>query len=161
MPNLLDAEAARVVTVSSHAHTFVKGMNFGDLHSAARYRTFDAYGQSKLANLLFNLELSTRLQGTGVTANALHPGAVATGLGTQNGVLGKLLMKALSPFFKSPEQGAATSIYLCTSDQVAGMNGGYYVNCRLTDPKPWALDDKAAQRLWAISSELTGIDYPG
>ncbi len=160
LPNLMQAPEARIVNVASDAHNFVRGMDFSDLQSEKRYSTFKVYGQSKLANLLYTLELSTRLQGTKITANALHPGAVATGLGSQNGIMGKWIMKLLSPFFKTPEQGAATSLFLCKSDDVANVSGAYFVDSRPAKPKPWALDAGAASRLWACSSEMTQIDYP-
>lgn len=160
LPNIQKAAAGRIVNVSSHAHTFVRGMDFADLQSEQRYRTFTVYGQSKLANLLFTLELTTRLGNTGVTVNSLHPGAVTTGLGSQNGGMGKFLIKLLSPFFKTPEQGAQTSIYLCCSPEVAESRGQYYVNSKVAKAKPWAFDADAASRLWAVSSEMTNIDYP-
>ncbi len=145
---------ARIVSVASGAHAFCKGVNFNDLGFAKDYKTFTVYGHSKLCNILWTRELARRLAGTGVTANCLHPGAVRTGLGTQNGLLGKLTSKLLGPFFRSPEKGAATSIYLATSDAVEGVSGDYFANCKAINPKPWGRDDIAARKLWAVSEQL-------
>ena len=101
------------------------------------------------------------LEGRGVTVNSLHPGAVSTSLGTQNGGLAARLMPlVLKPFFLTPEQGARTSVYLCSSDEVADASGGYYYKSRPEKPKPWALDDDAAAELWRVSESLVGFNYP-
>ncbi|MDE0931496.1 MAG: SDR family NAD(P)-dependent oxidoreductase, partial [Halioglobus sp.] len=117
LPLLLKTRGARIVNVSSHAHTFVKGMGYEDMHATKSFRTFREYGRSKLANILFTKYLAGQLEGRGVTVNCLHPGAVATSLGTQNGgFFSRNLPRLLKPFFRSPDQGAQTSIYLCCSD---------------------------------------------
>ena len=160
LPRLLEQPAARIINVSSGAHAFCRGMEFEDLQSREKFRTFNVYGRSKLANILFTRELATRLKGRPVTVNALHPGAVATGLGKQNGgLVSKLAPLLLRPFFKSPEQGATTSVFLCTDAAVANISGRYFVNCREVKPKPWARDDDAARQLWKISEQLCGITY--
>src|SRR6185436_11377628 len=100
---------ARIVNVASDAHRF-GGMDFDNLQGERRFRTMKIYGQSKLANIMFTYELARRLQGSGVTVNCLHPGAVATGLGTNNGAVARLLIKLLCAVFRTPESGAATSI---------------------------------------------------
>ncbi len=151
------APPSRIVNVSSNAHHFVRGMPFDDLQSERGYRTFRVYGHSKLANLLFTRELARRLAGTGVTVNALHPGAVSTGLGTQNGWLGRVLPPLLKPFMKTPEQGAATSLRLALDPDVAGISGAYFIDGRQVEARPWARDDAAAARLWQVSSELVGL----
>ena len=161
LPLLLAAPAARIVNVSSDAHNFVSGMGFEDMQAEASYRTFREYGRSKLANILFTRRLASRLEGSGVTANCLHPGAVATSLGSQNdGRLSKLAPRLLRPFFKTPEQGAQTSIYLCCSEEVAGVSGKYFVNSRPRKPRRWARDDAAAQRLWDYTEQAVGFTYP-
>lgn len=161
LPALRQAPAARIVNVASHAHTFVKGMNFDDMQAQHSFKTFREYGRSKLANMLFTRSLAARLQGQSITVNCLHPGAVATSLGTNNeGLLSRVLPALLKPFFRSPEQGAATSIYLCDSDEVAQVSGAYFANCRQAKAKPWALDDDAAQRLWTYTEQQTGFSYP-
>ncbi len=152
---------ARVVNVSSEAHAMVKGMGFEDMHAEQSYRTFREYGRSKLANVLFTRSLAQRLKGTNITVNALHPGAVSTGLGTQNGGLfSKILPVLLKPFFRSAEDGAATSLYLCTSPDVAGVSGRYFANCAEKQPRRWALDDDAAERLWRFSEDAVAFKYP-
>lgn len=155
------ATGSRIVNVASDAHAFVKGMGFDDMQAEKSYKTFREYGRSKLANILFTRSLAARLEGQDITVNCLHPGAVATSLGSQNeGLLARILPKLLKPFFRSPDKGAETSIYLCQSDEVANISGAYFANCRQEQAKPWARDDEAAQKLWQISEECTGFRYP-
>ncbi|MEZ5504048.1 MAG: SDR family oxidoreductase [Halioglobus sp.] len=161
LPRLLQTPGARIVNVASDAHAFVKGMNFEDMQADRNYRTFREYGRSKLANILFTRSLAKRLQGRDITVNCLHPGAVATSLGTQNGgIISKLLPLLLKPFFRTPEQGALTSIYLCCSPDVAGTSGEYFVNSKRARPKPWACDDAAGDRLWAYTEQCLHFSYP-
>ena len=161
LPAITRAAPARIVNVASDAHHFVRDMGFDDLQAQQKYKTFKVYGRSKLANILFTRELARRLDGTGVTANCLHPGAVATGIGTQNGGFFATVIPALlKPFFRTPARGAETSIYLCTDEEVATASGGYYVDCTLTEPKPWARDGDAARKLWSYSESAVGFAYP-
>ena len=161
LPAMKKLDSARIVNVASDAHAFVRGMGFSDMQAEKNYKTFREYGRSKLANILFTRTLATRLLGTGITVNCLHPGAVATSLASQNdGVLARILPALLKPFFRSPEKGAQTSIYLCTSDAVSDITGKYFANCKLATPKAWARDDEAAQRLWAYTEECVGFTYP-
>lgn len=157
LPAVQKAPAARIVVVSSGAHGFVKGMNFSDLNHADGFASMKVYGHSKLANILFTRQLAENLSNDDVTVNCCHPGAVATGLGTNNGFLGKAMMGMLKPFFRTPAKGAETSLYLACADEVANSSGGYYYNCKRVDPKPWAQDAAAAQQLWDISSEMVGL----
>jgi len=150
---------ARVVNVASDAHRFGT-MNFDDLGGERSYRTMRIYGQSKLANILFTYELARRLEGTGVSVNCLHPGAVATGLGKNNGGWAKVIIGMLRPFFRTPESGAATSIFLATSPQVEGISGKYFSNCKETRSSKPSYDAAVARRLWKVSEELTGIGAP-
>lgn len=150
------AQSARVVTVSSIAHRYAR-LDFDDLQGERRYDGFAAYGRSKLANLLFTRELARRLEGTLVTANCLHPGVIATNLGADNGWLARLALWVATPFLSSPEKGARTSVYLAASPEVAGISGGYFVDCREEEPAEVARDDRAARRLWKVSAKLTGI----
>ncbi|MEM8498658.1 MAG: SDR family oxidoreductase [Pseudomonadota bacterium] len=147
---------ARIVIVASGAHAFVKGINFEDPNFETGFASMKVYGHSKLANMLFTRELAKRLDSSGVTVNCCHPGAVATGLGTNNGWLGKSIMAMMKPFFRTAERGAESSIYLADSDDVAQHSGDYFYNCRAKTPKPWALDDKAAAQLWSLSEEMVG-----
>ena len=155
------APGARIVNVASGAHHFVRGMQFADIQSEHNYKTFDVYGRSKLANILFTRSLAKRLKGTGVTVNCLHPGAVATDIGKQHGEwVAKVLHSLLKPFFRSPLEGAETSLYLCSSDDVAEISGAYFNKCKVERPKPWAEDDAAAEKLWNYSEESVGFAYP-
>ncbi|MGW8283233.1 MAG: SDR family NAD(P)-dependent oxidoreductase, partial [Gemmatimonadota bacterium] len=150
---LVKSAPARVVTVSSEAHKRGR-MMFDDLQFERHYSGLRAYAQSKLANLLFNRELARRLRGTGVTANALHPGVVAT----------KLLfdsfapLRLLRPLIKTPEAGARTSVFVASAPALERLTGLYFIDCETARPSQAARDDDAARRLWRISAELTGLD---
>ncbi len=151
---------ARIVNVASTAHNAArKGMPFDDLQSEKKYATMRVYGQSKLANILFTLELARRLEGSGVTANSLHPGTVRTGYGADGDARGLLAfgIKIASPFFLSPAKGARTSVYLASDPAVAGVSGQYFVKCKAKQPKRWARDPEAARRLWQVSEDLVGL----
>lgn len=151
---------SRIVNVASTAHSAArKGIPFDDLQSTKRYRGMRVYGESKLANILFTLELARRLAGTGVTANSLHPGTVRTGYGADGDTRGILAfgIKISQPFFLSPAKGARTSIYLASSPDVEGVTGEYFVKCKPAEPRRWAQDAEAAQHLWQVSEELVGL----
>ena len=160
VPLLAKSAPARVVIVASDAHTFVKDLSWDDLTAEKDFGSMGRYGQSKLANIWFMLELAQRLAPFNVSVNALHPGAVSTGLGTQNGWLGKLAPLLLKPFFKTPAQGAQTSIYLASTDAGFTNRGLYFVNSKPGKSKPWALDKVRAERLWQLSESLTGVRWP-
>jgi len=147
---------ARIINVSSDQHTHGK-IRFDDLEGKQRYNGLAAYQQSKLANLLFTYELARRLEGTGVTVNALHPGLVATNLWTNNGFLGKLLRRGLNLFSISAEAGAHTSIYLTTSPDVEGVTGKYFVKEKAVSSSPASYDEAAARRLWEVSAAMTQL----
>jgi NAD(P)-dependent dehydrogenase (short-subunit alcohol dehydrogenase family) len=155
---------ARVVNVASTAHTAArKGIPFDDLQSTRSYRGMRVYGASKLANILFTLELSRRFDGRMLTANSLHPGTVRTGYGGDGDTRGFLAfgIKIASPFFLSPAKGARTSVYLASSPEVEGVSGEYFVKCKPRKPRRWAQDPEAAQRLWQVSEKLVGLDPAG
>src|SRR5262249_33734618 len=121
-----------------------------------RHPGFLQYARSKLANLLFTYELARRLEGTGVTANALHPGFVASRFIEGNGALGWLLRRWAGRFGVSAEEGARTSVYLAASPKVAGVTGRYFVGRKAIPSSPASRDEEAARRLWRLSEELTG-----
>jgi NAD(P)-dependent dehydrogenase (short-subunit alcohol dehydrogenase family) len=150
---LIASVPARVVSTASDAHQGAS-LDFNDLQSANGYGGYKAYGRSKLANILFTRELARRLAGTGVTANCLHPGAVATRFGDSSGGMVGLLLPVLRLFFISPEQGADTIIYLASSPEVANTTGAYFVKRKVTAPTAAAQDDAAAKRLWEASEAL-------
>lgn len=155
--DVLKASApARIVNVSSNAH-MGSGINFDDLEFKRGYMNFRAYAQSKLANILFTTELARRLQGTGVTANALHPGFVSSGFGRNDGSLMNIGMMLMRPFQISPEKGAETTLYLVTSPEVEGVTGGYFSKRKPARTSSAARDQAAAERLWAISELMTGV----
>jgi NAD(P)-dependent dehydrogenase (short-subunit alcohol dehydrogenase family) len=144
------------VNVASQAHR--RGtIEFDDLQlERTRYSGFRAYGASKLANVLFTAELSRRLADTSVTANCLHPGVVATNI-FGGGAVGKLIGLLGRWVLLSPTEGAATSVYLASSSEVAGVTGKYFDKCREVEPARTASDAAAAARLWEISERLTGL----
>ena len=148
---------ARVVNTASDAHKGAK-LDFGDLQSANGYRGFKVYGRSKLCNILYTRELARRLAGTGITANCLHPGFVATRFGDQSGGLLSYGVRIAKTFAISPEKGADTIVYLASSPEVANVSGGYFYQCRLTTPSKEAQDDAAARRLWLETARLAGIE---
>lgn len=154
---LKSSAPARVVNVSSDAHHGAK-INFEDLQGRKRYAGYQAYGQSKLANILFTYELARRLEGTGVTANALHPGFVATSFAKNNGPLYALGMTVIHRIFAiSPEEGARTTVYLAASPEVEGITGQFFVKRRAVRSDPASYDQKTAARLWQVSAQMTGI----
>jgi NAD(P)-dependent dehydrogenase (short-subunit alcohol dehydrogenase family) len=157
--DLLVASApARVVTVASQAHTFGR-IDFDDLQGERSYKGQRAYNQSKLANVLFTYELARRLEGTGVTATALHPGVVNSGFGREDsGPLMKYLQPLGARLLKTPEQGAETPIYLASSPEVQGFTGAYFANRRLKRSSRASYDRDVARRLWEVSAELTSVD---
>ena len=151
---------SRIVNVSSVGHRFARGMNWDDLQLERGYDSALAYGQSKLANILFTRELARRLPADVVTANACHPGSVRTGLGREGdatGVIGLVAFGLLRPFYLSPKRGARTSIYLASAPELAGQSGGYYVRCRRHRESNAARDDDAARRLWEVSEHLVDL----
>ena len=158
--DLLKASApSRIINVSSGAHTRAE-MNFDDLNAEAKYGGMSAYGQSKLANVLFTYELARQLDGTGVTANALHPGVVKTGFGRNNGGAIGLVFKAFhtvaGPFLLSAGQGAETSVYLSSSSEVDSVSGKYFVKKEPVRSSEASDDVAVAQKLWQVSEELVG-----
>jgi len=152
---------ARVVNVASEAHRFARTIEFDDLGFARRYRGMRVYGHSKLANILFTYELARRLAGTSVTANCVHPGGVATGLGQNNGRIAVVLTKLLRPLLRTPEDGAATSIWVATSPAVDGVSGRYFKSCREARSSRVTYDVAIARRLWDVSAEMTGVTDRG
>ena len=149
---------ARVVVVSSTAHKSARqGLDFDDLQADHKYRWAKAYSKSKLANIYFARELARRLDGTGVTVNALHPGFVRSEFGRGGdlgGIYGWGIKYIASPFAISPAKGARTTIYLASSPDVEGVSGGYFYKSKPSTPSTVAQDDDAASRLWEASEKL-------
>jgi NAD(P)-dependent dehydrogenase (short-subunit alcohol dehydrogenase family) len=149
---------ARIVSTASEAHKSGK-LDFDDLQSAKSYSTFRVYGTSKLCNILFTRELARRVDGTGVTANCLHPGFVGTRLGQNNATnfFIKALARTIMTFGISPEEGAKTIIHLASSPDVATISGEYFYKCKVAEPSLAAQDGDAAKRLWDVSAKIAGV----
>jgi NAD(P)-dependent dehydrogenase (short-subunit alcohol dehydrogenase family) len=150
---LIASAASRIVNTASGAHQGAS-LDFDDLQSSRGYSPMKAYGRSKLCNILFTRELARRLQGTGVTANCLHPGFVATRFGDEAGGLISRFVSFAKLFAISPAKGAETLVYLASSPSVAGITGAYFYQCRTAQPSSAGKDDQAALRLWERSAEL-------
>ncbi len=144
---------SRIVNVSSSAHGG-SAIHFDDLQGERRYSGFRAYGQSKLAQILFTRELARRLAGTGVTMNACHPGVIRTNLGFGGT---SAVVRFVRMFFKGPAKGAETPIFLATSPDVEGITGKYFANKRAREPSPEAQDTVIARRLFDVSVDLAHL----
>ncbi|MFQ5659368.1 MAG: SDR family oxidoreductase [Gammaproteobacteria bacterium] len=156
---LLDAlsDSGRVVVLSSYAHKIAprEGIQFENLSGESGYRKWRAYGQSKLANLLFAVELARRFAGTQRSANAVHPGVIRTDLNRHLGSIVNAVYAITAPLFtKSVAQGAATSCYVATSPQITGLNGKYFADCNLAKTSHHGKDAEMANRLWGVSEEI-------
>ena len=147
---------ARIVNVASASQS--RSIHLDDLQSEKKYRPMRAYGQAKLATVLFTYALARRLAGTGVTVNCLHPGAVATG-NIDRGIppYAKPLTGIIKRFLITPEQGAQTSLYLATSPEVEGVTGKYFIQCHEKSSVPISYDPSLQQQVWEVSAELTGL----
>jgi NAD(P)-dependent dehydrogenase (short-subunit alcohol dehydrogenase family) len=157
LDSLKKSPSARIVNVASKAH-FGASLDFEDLQLKKGYSGFKAYGRSKLANILFTKELARRLEGTSVTANALHPGFVATNFGKgNNGWFYKLIMPLFTLAAISPEEGAETSIYLASSPEVGDQSGLYFERKKAVSPSPQAQNMETAARLWNVSAEMVDL----
>lgn len=148
---------ARIVNTASSAHKG-RSIDFDDLQSAKSYSPFDAYGRSKLCNILFTRELARRWGREGITVNSLHPGFVASRFGEDSGGLRSRLIGLAKLFAISPERGARTIVYLASSPDVAKVSGAYFYKCRAVAPSEQARDDAVAGRLWTESAKLAGVD---
>lgn len=148
---------ARIINVSSNAHKRSR-LNFDDLQAVRRFAPYRVYARSKLANILFTRALTRRLDGTGVTANSLHPGVVRTNIAGSGWHPLAIGFRLLGLFYLSPEQGAETSIYLASSPDVAGVTGQYFDGKKSVRAASAAYHDDDAERLWRLSAEMVGID---
>ena len=143
----------RIVNVSSDAHKPAR-VDFDDLQLERRYTAFGAYCLSKLMNLLFTFELARRTKDRGITANAAHPGPVASNFGRSNrGFFGGLFALA-APFMLTPEKGARTQIWLASSPDVANVTGKYFAKCKERKPSARALDESSQKRLWDATEAI-------
>ena len=157
-PSLVAASGARIVNTASAAHhRAVHGLDFDDLQSQRDYHYMTVYGRSKLANILFTRELARRLDGSGITANCLHPGFVSTRFGDNNRGIFRLGIGIAKLFAISPEKGAETIVYLASSPDVAHVTGEYFAECRPARLSAAAQDDAAARRLWEESARIAKL----
>jgi NAD(P)-dependent dehydrogenase (short-subunit alcohol dehydrogenase family) len=159
LETLKKSPAARIVNVASRAHRNQE-LDFADLMSERDYRVMRTYGRSKLANILFTQSLAKRLAGSHVTANCLHPGLIATGIGQTHPAARfawKLIVLLRGGI--SVEEGAKTSVYLATSPDVEGLSSGYYAKCHPAQlqTRAEAVSDAVGERLWKVSEELVGL----
>lgn len=156
---LIASGAARIVNTASDAHQGGR-LDLDDLQYEKNYLGFRVYGTSKLCNILFTRSLAKRLQGTGVTANCLHPGFVATRFGDQSGGMLAPVVRAAKFFAISPEEGAKTIVYLASAPEVAATSGDYFVKSRPALPTRTARNDALAEKLWQRTAALAKIDWP-
>jgi len=161
LEKLIASAPARIVNVSSESHR-TGYIRMDDLQLEKGYRSMRAYGQSKLALVLFTYELARRLQGTSVTANCLHPGFVATNIG-QNGIgfVGRSITKLIFSIGISPEEGAKTSIYLASSPEIEGVTGKYFVKSIPVRSAPISYDETLQRQFWDESAKLVNLHDVG
>lgn len=158
--DLLKASApARIVNVSSDAHRFAR-LNLINPHKPPVYSGFRIYGESKLANVVFTYELARRLEGTGVTVNAMHPGFVRSGFGRNNTGLIAKIFGAMQRFALTPEQGADTLIYLASSPEVEGVSGKYFTKRKAVPTSRASYDQATWEALWTLSERLIAERQP-
>jgi len=157
LPRLLASAPARILNTASMMHAWAK-LDLDDLQSEKDFKGMDVYGRSKLANVMFTLELARRLEGTGVTVNCLHPGFVRTRLASEDdgrtNAFGMSMAGAISP-----EEGSRTTVYVASSEEVAGVSGKYFNSCRVEELKKQAQDRDMAQRLWKETERLAGFSW--
>ena len=147
---------SRVINITSDAHKGAE-IDFDDLMGEKKFSGFKAYGQSKLANILFTYELARRLGGTGVTANCLHPGLVRTGFGKDVVGLMAFVVRVVGPFMMSPEKAARAAVYLASSPELESVTGKHFVKGKEEYSSRESFDQTTAERLWQVSAELTSL----
>lgn len=152
-------KGSRIVQVASGAHKWGK-IHFDDLTLEKNYRPFKAYGQSKLANVLFAEALSRRLLPYGITVNSCHPGAVGTNMGVNRETgFGSGIMRLLKPFFRTPEEGSETAVFLATDKSVEKVSGKYFYNSKPIEVSKRAQDKVLSEKLWHWTEEFTGASF--
>src|SRR5256884_1151449 len=148
---------ARIVNVASNAMT--RSVNLDDLQSEQTFVPFAVYGQAKLAMALCTYALARRLTGTGVTANALHPGLTATNIvDAVAPPIARPFLGIIKRFLQTPEQGAQTALYLATSPEVEGVTGQYFVRSKQGRSVPISYDEALQERVWTMSADLVGLE---
>lgn len=151
---------ARIVNVSSSAHqrSGANGLRWADLQEQSHFSAFSAYGASKLANVLFTYELARRVEETGITVNAVHPGVVNTGFGDNSTGFMRHIFKVLKTIVgRTPEKGAETLIYLASAPEVAGISGKYWADKKQKRSNDVSYSRAEQAALWQFSVEATGV----
>ncbi len=159
--NIKAADNARIINLASIAHKSTRELNFDDLnYEKVGYSGWKSYSRSKFCNILFTKELARRLEGSGITANAVHPGGVRTEIAEKDAnwftKLGWIVMK---PFMITVEKGAATSIHLASSPKVEGESGGYWVRSKKEWSNRPSQDPELAKALWKKSEEMVDRNF--
>lgn len=147
---------ARIINVTSDAHR-MGPINFDNLQGERRYFGLRAYGQARLANIMFTYDLARRLEGTGVTVNCVYPGFVRTNFGRHQAGIYGLFVAVFSSLMKTPEKGAETIIYLASSPEVESVSGKYFINNKEVRSSKASYDEAMTRRLWEVSAKLTGL----
>lgn len=151
-------DGSRIVVVASGGHKAGK-IYFDDINLRRGFNVVKAYGQSKLANVLFTRDMAKRLSGRNITVNCCHPGAVATNMGVSRDTgFGKTITGILKPFFQTPEKGARTAIFLATDPSVKNITGEYFYRCKIAKSSKRSKDMELAQKLYELSVQMTGLE---
>ena len=157
LERLRESAPARVINVSSSSHAHPGRFRLEDLPEPGSNRGYRAYGRSKLCNILFTYELARRLEGTGITVNALHPGLVQTNIARNNGLLGRMVNFFIGARGVDADRGAETLVYLAASPEVEGVTGKFFVDCRAVPSSVLSYDAGLAAELWEMSERLTEL----
>ena len=162
LENILRSKQGRIINVSGEFHRKCR-INFEDIGFSKNYSAFKAICQARLANIHFTYELSGRLKDTNVTCNCLHPGMVATNLinnDPDSSLMKRFFYKSISPFLKSPEEGAETVVYLASSPEVANVSGKYFIDKKCVKSSAISYDEDTAKKLWDVSEQMIKINLP-
>lgn len=157
LPMLKSSAPSRVVNLTSGIHSSAR-VDFDDLQNERKYRAMNAYGAAKLMVVMYTYELARRLEGTGVSVNAVHPGFAATNLGSNTGALRhRIMFKMVRPLQISAKKGAETSVYVATSPELEGVTGKYFAKSEERPSSELSYDEEAQKRLWVVTEELLGL----
>lgn len=158
LPIIPPNQGSRIINVASDAH-FSARLNLDDITNPKKYFIFQAYANSKLANIMFTFQLAEKLKPLGITANCLHPGVVRTRIGNKNTAhwMGWMWNAMTAIRGISVERGAATSVYLASSQEVSSITGKYFDKCHESKPSKISTDASLQQQLWSLSEKLCGI----